>query len=657
MINSIEEIIKNNKWIYGLVIAHLLFLIILAKLSLFQYETMDDFYQLAYFSGMFGEYSPFVMFSNVIYGLIMTFLFKVLPIINWMTFMYVAISYIAYNCIFSVFIKNSKTKVLGVIASLIIFFTSYQYIYLEMNFSKIALLAIAGGLVLLIDAVNNEKFQKREILGYFLICWGCLLREKVAAMVLAFLIVPIIFYVRNKKIDKHKIIMLCMILVLFLTTWGINKIAYNVAGWSDAVYREHITRGMRDYDTLPEEIWGNIDWDYVGFDEEDMLFLTGWHFADTNVFSDEALERLCEYEQHITFSIEYFVQVIKETLYNCLAHSVFIVAFFICVIAFIVCKNYRIEILAIVILMGVESLYLVYNNRYPDRVALIPWVMCAVFILYILCKTVTYSFGRNRSGYIVLVLMNLVMLYAIATNYNLYISEWDSQDKDINDYVTFIADIDTTDSDDLYIENYTSGPFGAYSIFECPDYGIWSDTVLDAGCMSLFPDVLTKSAKFGSDKSPYEAMILSDHVYIIDERYFWEKRTFIRKHYTVATDVSWVYSNGDFDAYSYTSPLDIDEITDIGDWSIESFGKSEIKPEFYLIAGNVTENNDASIYYIKVSGDVSGTYYYEVRVENGQYVAGIPVDTWMNDTELEIKMIEKVDDIVIESDNEIIIEK
>lgn len=649
----LEKIRDNSKiWFGAYVVMHMLFLLWLYSMNLFQYETIDDFYQLTYFSGVFGEYSPFVMFSNVIYGAIMCLLFKFLPICNWMVVAYILISFISLASITKITIYKISNKSFAFLLNTIFLLCIYSYLYEQINFSKIAMIALAAGVVTFIDAIHDlDNPNKAElIIATILITWGGLLRFKVAAMVLAFVVVIFAEDILNRKIETKKIKYLLIIALSVMIPWGVNQVAYSSEGWSEANYRFKLLNGAVDYGTLPEEIWDSVDWDDIGFDSDDMVFALGWHFSDKNVFSVDALERMTKYEQKPEVSLHNLKEAIKNSVKYCMTHVLFWTAVLVLLLAFVINISKRWEIAFTTLLMLMETYYLVFNNRYPDRVGIIPWVVAlSIGLYYFACGYNDNLYKRKKAMTIGFIAGAFVL--SLSDRHLLSSEKIDVNLSDSTAFTTFLDTIDPSDNADLFLINYTTPILDAYSIFQCPEFGVLDNCVLDTGCMSIFPDVYEKTAEFGSNMSPYEAMVESDHVYLIDERYLFEKRNFIRKHYDEDIDISWVYSDGNSDAYSVTTNPDKWEEKDIADWGIEDVVITDNSLSYYMVSGKIDLLTPGDMCFLQLT-DGTKTYTYEVRVQDNQFVVGIPVDTWVNSTEIEASLFVKVEDSYLK-DNEI----
>ncbi len=632
---------KNRIWFMSYVGIHIIFLIWLIAMNLIQYETIDDFYQLTYFSGMFGNYSPFVMFSNVIYGGIMCLLFRLLPICNWMVVGYVAIIFISMVAIARISIYKIPSKIFAFSINLVFLLSTYSYLYEQLNFTKVAMISLAAGVVLLIDVLADlEAKNKVEMaLAVVLIAWGSMLRFKVAAMVLAFLAIIFIEDIISKQISKKKIVCISIVLLAVLIPWGVNKIAYSSKGWSEANYRFELLNGAVDYGTLPEEMWDKVDWEDIGFDQEDMVFCLGWHFSDKNVFSVDSLKRMTKYEHKIEINPGSLIKAGKESFKYCASHILFWISFITILLAFIFNKKKRVETIGVLVIMLLETYYLVLNNRYPDRVGIIAWV--AAFAISIYYFAAGYNSDKKYNKYIAAVLLIASLIITVSDGHLAKSKRFVSELNNPKDFSDFIQNVDNIKSEDLFLINYTNPILDAYGIFECPDRGILNNCVLDTGCMSLFPDVYDKCDKFGSSNSPYEAIVANDHTYIIDERYLYEKRQFIRKHYDESVDYSLVYSNGREDAYAFTPKIEIDNLSMDVKGIITTTEDLDSRDDFYLLKGVVENANPESTYFIDVYTDAGKNYCYQIRVENDEFTVGIPKDTWIDSESLRVGIMEK----------------
>jgi len=93
------------------------------------------------------------------------------------------------------------------------------------------------------------------------------------------------------------------------------------------------------------------------------------------------------------------------------------------------------------------------------------------------------------------------------------------------------------------------------------------------------------------------------------------------------------------------------EEKDIADWEIGDVVITENSLSYYMVSGKIDLLTPGDMCFLQLT-DGAKTYTYEVRVQDNQFVVGIPVDTWVNSTEIEASLFVKAEDSYLK-DNEI----
>ena len=110
--NRFKSILKSNFFL-----AAMISLVSLSLVLLFcgiQYETSDDFTVSALLSGAYnGEYNPHMLFSNVLLGYILAFLYSHTSYISWYFVNLMVIVSLHFHCELYLFKKNNR--VVGVL--------------------------------------------------------------------------------------------------------------------------------------------------------------------------------------------------------------------------------------------------------------------------------------------------------------------------------------------------------------------------------------------------------------------------------------------------------------------------------------------------------------------------------------------------------------
>ena len=110
-------------------------------------------------------------------------------------------------------------------------------------------------------------------------------------------------------------------------------------------------------------------------------------------------------------------------------------------------------------------------------------------------------------------------------------------------------------------------------------------------------------------------------------------------------------------AYSITKKLKADTENDIVNWNIE---KSYIRKgrdgyDFIVLSGNIEGSSDDASYFMELQNGTK-SFFYEIRVDNGNYHFGVPVKTWFDTGECKAYLYEKEDYCIIKDNDDQVID-
>ena len=168
--------------------------------------SIDDYVMSQYAYGVFSEdYDYCVRYENFIYGRLLTFLMKILPMVPWYTVLFYLWIFIALT-ILSYIILEYFNGYLGIaVANIILLFFAYEG-YVCIQFTKVAGIIGAVGIFVL---MLTKASWKLKTCGIFLMFMACLIRYEVFKMVLgawlcAFFLKWLYDFVVFKKIKPGK---------------------------------------------------------------------------------------------------------------------------------------------------------------------------------------------------------------------------------------------------------------------------------------------------------------------------------------------------------------------------------------------------------------------------------------------------------------------
>lgn len=261
--------LRNKKNILlQVVLVNFLYLVIL--LLLFEPTAKSDDYDIAnlLYGGVDGQYSQFLLYSNVLWGYLLKGLMLLLPNISWYYVLQYILMYCAFCTIYYVFYKKNTKDIAQLLFLIFMIFAGYEF-YIRITFSKTSGLLIAAGYVFLLFLIDSGKAR---VLQWF---WGCLLifigilirNEMLKGITLIFFSAFIIFCYKKiiKKDDKFKkqifqfVLIVSFLFLVSIISGKLNEFLYN----SDKIWGEYISEnraratlvdlGIPDYDFYEEE--------------------------------------------------------------------------------------------------------------------------------------------------------------------------------------------------------------------------------------------------------------------------------------------------------------------------------------------------------------------------------------------------------------------
>lgn len=282
---------KRIQKINPLVISLILNVIFLALALIFcdpKYETSDDHMVDALLSGAFGDtYNPYMLFSNFILGYILVALYHIIPIGSMYFVFLIVTAFLGFTSISYLLIKKNP-NMLGIFLSFVTISFYSDDLYISINFTKTATIAIiAGGLLV------AESFQTRDkinliqvIIGSIQLLLGSFLRFDCLPLCLPFILVFVILSYKNyQKQDLCKLIILGLLLcILSLGLFNLNTLV-RVKNPKETDFIENNAINLSIRDTInPDYAFQKELYDSLGYSENDYDMLSSWNYIDKDVF-------------------------------------------------------------------------------------------------------------------------------------------------------------------------------------------------------------------------------------------------------------------------------------------------------------------------------------------------------------------------------------
>jgi hypothetical protein len=272
-------------WLASLLVAIAFFIL---YLFVFRpgYQVDDDITMIQLASGYLGGTPvPFMVFSNVILGFLLNFLYRLPTNLNWEILFFLGINFLSVwslvNIVFSLPLK-SVHKFFGILVILL----SDSLFLLNVTFTTMATFAALSGLVSILAANDKRSLfpRRRLIVGGLLILMSSFVRVESFFLVLL-LIFPSLIIVHRWFDLKNLIVSLTITIVAVTSFYLFNSVYIKLFPRWDSFYTYTYTRSMLQ-DT-PRVRLSNMKDSYtsVGWNFNDYKLFMSWFFPDERIYS------------------------------------------------------------------------------------------------------------------------------------------------------------------------------------------------------------------------------------------------------------------------------------------------------------------------------------------------------------------------------------
>lgn len=577
--------------------AHPLLLSLLFNLAAFifrilvfdiKYEVSDDYITDAVLSGAFGNgYDPQLLFSNIILGYVLVFLYKLIPTISFYFVLLIALSFVSCTIVLYLLFKRKVNTITVCIAVVYLAFITDD-LYVLVQFTKVSAVAgIAGGLLILHGLWEAKKHRVLYVvLGALLTITGSMVRFGPVLVFCAFLVLAFLYHTisrfseisksKDKSVLKSEIIgltgrfMVCVVVVGSL--YGFMYLGSYLQSLDETHKEFHAYQDLRcniTDKTRPE--FEDIEEAYkeYGFDFIDYAMLNSWNFDDRDVYSDEILVKVAELQQN---AVKAQPLTIGDVAYILIARGVlnYPVAFALYIPALLALALDKKRIYALLLILSSYALLVgfVYYGRTVYRVE---WGIyyCAASCLVAtfnydeeskLAKLKRTLFGKERntlSIYTVILVAVLLIARAprILTRYTLlncsdeeYSRAFQQTLSHSGEYVNEKYGFPTltrklspnliermeNDDEHYYIVDFATGIQDFYFNYDPwirPEEGLFENYAYFGGCTMRYPGELKVLEDNGCDPyNPFKSLV-NDNVLLVDVWGYEYKWAYIMKYY------------------------------------------------------------------------------------------------------------------------------
>jgi hypothetical protein len=257
------------------------------------YQVDDDITMIQLASGYLGGMAvPFMVFSNVILGFILNFLYRLPTNLNWEILIFFGINFLSAWCLVYVIFTlplKSAYKFLGVLAILL----SDSLFLLNITFTTTATFAVISGFVsILAVAYKRSPLPRRMLLfGGLLILAGSLIRIESFLLVLL-MIFPSLIIIHG-FFDLKNLITSSLISILVVALFYLFNTIYvkSFPQWNSFYAYNDVRSQLQDTPRVHLSNVRNAYYD-VGWNFNDYKLFMSWFFPDEQLFSIANLQYL-----------------------------------------------------------------------------------------------------------------------------------------------------------------------------------------------------------------------------------------------------------------------------------------------------------------------------------------------------------------------------
>jgi len=347
-------------------------------------ETNDDWAISFLLEGAYGEHTEYVVYQNIIWARFVIFLNKLIPQIKWYMVIMFAMLFTNFVAVTYAFFRILGRRMGTLVNTILLFYCGY-HTYVLFQYSRVAAVVTAGGLLSIFYALEHAACKKEKwllvVLGGILAIWGSMIRFPMfgVAVVLTggsvgLYKVWMIFREKKdgwlKELGTYVAVFGC-VGVLSLGCYIYDSVQYS----SDEYWAKYV-----EYNDVRTELWDygfpnfyeNIDLYYsLGITENDYGYYRYWNIDPENLTMD-VMHTLADAKEEKEFVLSSFLEIFPRLFEQHNVYSLFVILALIAI--GLNCKNIYFGLYGFLAAMAFEGLFM-----YLGRCAL-PRVDCGMWI-------------------------------------------------------------------------------------------------------------------------------------------------------------------------------------------------------------------------------------------------------------------------------------
>lgn len=262
------------------------------------YNTNDDLTINRLVDGARGIQTAHVLYQHIFLGYLYTFLYRFFPIVPWYSCLQYAVIYVSLAAIGYVIFERFE-RFTGIVLYVLVQLVIGHDLYVRMQYTKLAGLASAAGMLLLLQgfADRNEKPRRGLLIGGTILLGIAYMYRDVQALPGIALMGAVWLWVwltngngftRGLIKSVRLLLPAALLIAVLLVT---NKAAYSTSPWKEYRAFDNARIELLDYE-LPDFEENKEALEELGIDKSAYDMLDGWNYADPEVFTTETLQAM-----------------------------------------------------------------------------------------------------------------------------------------------------------------------------------------------------------------------------------------------------------------------------------------------------------------------------------------------------------------------------
>ena len=400
--------------------------VFVVAMLLFEPTMKSDDYDMCnvLYGGVNGEYSPFVLYVNILMGYFLKFLLVSFPNISWYYVIQNLSIFLGFCAITYVLMKKNPMKKFLLFYCVFMLFAAYE-VYVRITFSKTGALLMAAGLLLILYAIDQKAKISRYIIGVLLISLGILWRSGMLQLIVGmfFSVYVLLFVQAWKKWDKEFLKKSAIFILITMMILVLGKVANKVHAYAfnnDEVWGEYIKfntvrssvldYGWPDYETFEK------DYEKIGITQNDYVMWSKYaNISDTDRFTEKTLGKIRSiYKMSEDEPLYEIIDAAVKHLCAYMAQNTMFYLWLACLILILIYgeqKNY--SIIAYLSLCWIMAyLYMYYRGRLQNHVDASIAIAGSLILLY-------YASGEKivARQELLKAIMPISVIFIVAVNY------------------------------------------------------------------------------------------------------------------------------------------------------------------------------------------------------------------------------------------------